>query len=404
MIGSNDNVHRSGWRRARAAVLFLLGYAALAAVVAAPVVPQDPQSILERLPPRDGAVWDEIRALHLALAENPADAQVAANLARSYLALNRGVGDPRLVAYASRALARWDGDAAPPVDVALERALIAQTEHRFDAARAELAALLERAPRSAQAWLALAALDTVQGRYADAKRSCTRLVLLQDPVVAGACLAAVQTTTGEAAAAYRFLTETLARPQTLDAETSAWLATLAAETAEGLDLHEDAERHFRAALAASEPQPSIYLLTAYADFLLRRGRPAAVIELLDEAPPADSLWLRLALAEARTGRRAAERLVALRYRLELALRGDERAHAREAAYFALYLDYDAPRALVLALDNWTVQREPIDARLVLEAAAAAGSPSAAQLVRDWLLSHGVAAGEPAASSTSWGAL
>ena len=373
-----------------AAVLFLLSNAALGVAIAAPVVPTDAAVILERLPPRDGAAWDDIRVLHAALAENPADAAVAAELARHYLALNRSVGDPRLVAYASRALARWDGVAAPPVEVALERALIAQTEHRFDAARAELVALLDRSPRAAQAWLALAALDTVQGRYADAKRSCTRLVLLQDAVVAGACIAAVQAMTGQAAAAYRFLTETLARPRALDAESTAWLATLAAETAEGLGFHEDAERHFRRALAASEREPSIYLLTAYADFLLRRERPAAVIELLDGAPPADPLLLRFALAEKRAGRSAVERVATLRYRLELSLRGDDRAHAREAAFFALYLDDDAPRALRLALDNWTVQREPIDARLVLEAAAAAKMPSAGQPVRDWLTSQGAA--------------
>lgn len=393
MIGSNDSVYRSGWRRVRAAVLFLLGYAALAAVVAAPVVPSDPESILERLPPRDGAVWDKIRALHLALAQKPDDAGVAAELAHSYLAINRSVGDPRLVAYASRALAHWNAAAEPPVDVALERALIAQTEHRFDAARAELVALLERSPRSAQARLSLAALDTVQGRYVDAKRSCSRLLLLQDAAVTGACFAAVQVVTGEADAAYRFLTETLGRPEALDAESRAWLTTLAAEAAERLGLHGEAERHYRAALAASGLEPSIYLLTAYSDFLLRRGRPAAVVELLENAPLADTLLLRLALAEARLGSGRAEHVATLRYRLELALRGDDRAHAREAAFFALYLDDDSPRALSLALDNWTVQRESIDARLVLEAAAAAKMPSAAQPARDWLASQGVEAGD-----------
>ena len=401
MIGSNDSVYRSGWRRVRAAILFLLGCAALAAVVAAPIVPSDPNSILERLPPRDGAVWDEIRALHLALAQNPADAGVAAKLAQSYLALNRSVGDPRLVAYASRVLAQWNGVAAPPVEVALERALIAQTEHRFDAARAELAAVLDRSPRSAQAWLALAALDTVQGRYAEAKRSCARLVLLEDAAVTGACFAAAQAMTGEAAAAYRFLTESLARPQLLDGESAAWITTLAAETAERLGMNEEAERHYRAALAANELEPSIYLLTAYSDFLLRRGRPAAVVGLLATAPPADTLLLRLALAEARLGSGRAEHVATLRYRLELALRGDDRAHAREAAFFALYLDDDAPRALSRALDNWTVQRESIDARLVLEAATAAEMPDAAQPVREWLASHGVEAGGLAGDT--WGA-
>ena len=366
---SNHRVCRSGWRRLRAAVLSLLGAAIIGAAVATPVVPNDPALILERLPPRDGAAWDEIRALHAELAASPGNTRVAAELARRYLERNRSVGDPRLVAYASRALEHWDGVAVPPVDVALERALIAQTEHRFDAARAELLALVDRAPRSAQAWLALAAIDTVQGRYPDAKRSCGRLVLLQDAIVAGACFAAIQTMTGDADAAYRFLSVCLARPESLDAESTAWLATLAAETADALGLHEAAGGHYRVAVAA-EPEPSIYLLTAYADFLLLREQPAAVIELLEQAPPADSLLLRLALAKTRAGRDASQHVATLRYRLELALRGDDRAHAREAAFFALYLDHDAPRALKLALDNWTVQREAIDARLVREAGGA----------------------------------
>jgi Tfp pilus assembly protein PilF len=402
MIGSNDIiVRRSGWRRVRAAVLFpLLGTVALGAVGAAPVVPNDATQILERLPPRAGEAWDGIRTLHSALAANPAEPSVAAELAQRYLILNRSVGDPRLVAYASHALAPWDGDAAPPVEVALERALIAQTEHRFDAARAELRLLLERAPRSAQAWLALAALDTVQGRYADAKRSCAHLVLLQDATVAGACFAAVQAVTGEAAAAYRLLTESLARPE-LGAEMTGWLATLAAETAERLDLHEDADRHYRTALAASGAEPTIYMLTAYADFLLRRARPTAVIALLEGAPPADPVLLRLALAEIRAGRDPVERIATLRYRLELARIGADRAHAREAAFFALYIDADATGALTLALDNWTVQREPIDARLVLEAAMAAKNPGAARPVRDWLASHGTELGALMPSSDGW---
>jgi hypothetical protein len=129
------------------------------------------------------------------------------------------------------------------------------------------------------------------------------------------------------------------------------------------------------------------MLTAYADFLLRRGRSAAVIALLEGAPPADPVLLRLALAEIRAGLDATERIATLRYRLELASSGTDRAHAREAAFFALYIDADATRALTLALDNWSVQREPIDARLVLEASAAAKDIGAGQPVLDWLASH-----------------
>ena len=221
MIGSSDNRGLSEWMaaRSRRRPFSRSCSVALGAAVAAPFVPNDAALILERLPPRDGAAWDEIRALHAALAQNPADASVAAELARRYLdaqSQRRRSAPRRLREPRARALGRKL--AAPPVDVALERALIAQTEHRFDAARARArrSCSSARRARRRRGWRS-PRIDTVQGRYADAKRSCARLVLLQDAVVAGACFAAVQAMTGEAAAAYRFLTESLARPESLDA-------------------------------------------------------------------------------------------------------------------------------------------------------------------------------------------
>jgi hypothetical protein len=65
------------------------------------------------------------------------------------------------------------------------------------------------------------------------------------------------------------------------------------------------------------------------------------------------------------------------------LRGDV-SHRREEARFALHLSKRASDALRLAEANWTVQREPWDARLLLEAALAAGAPISARPVLDWL--------------------
>jgi hypothetical protein len=165
---------------------------------------------------------------------------------------------------------------------------------------------------------------------------------------------------------------------------TSWLATLAAETAASLGRVDDARAHFETALAASKPTPDLYLLTAYADFLLRQARFGEVIALLGTAPPADTVLLRLALAERRAGRDATQHIATLRYRLELALDGRDVAHAREAAFLALYLLDDPQRALALGLANWAVQHEAIDARLVIEAAAGARNPAAAAPVTDWL--------------------
>ncbi|MEO8466616.1 MAG: hypothetical protein ABI640_14825 [Gammaproteobacteria bacterium] len=383
MTGSEFQVSRFGRRRASAAVLFCAGLLGAAYANAAPHVPSDAAEVLERLPARDGAEWREIAALQAELAHAPRDAKLAAELAQRYLELFRAQGDPRLIAYAQRGLSAWNAAAEPPLEIGLKRAEIAQTEHRFDAARGELEQLAARAPRDARVWLTLAAIDVVRADYADARRECGRLVLLQDVAIAGGCVAAVQAMTGEADRAYQFVVGQLANANDLPQGIVAWLATLAAENADALGRAGDAETHYRSALR-TEAHPSVYLLVSYADFLLRAERPREVVKLLADAPPADPLLLRLAIAEKRMGHDVAKQLDVLGYRFELALNGLDTTHAREAACFALYLADKPDIALTSALANWSVQHEAIDARLVLEAALAAGRAEAARPVLEWL--------------------
>ena len=51
---------------------------------------------------------------------------------------------------------------------------------------------------------------------------------------------------------------------------------------------------------------------------------------------------------------------------------------------ALQLLDQAENALALAQENWTIQKEPADARLVLDAARAAKQPKGSAKVREWL--------------------
>ena len=64
--------------------------------------------------------------------------------------------------------------------------------------------------------------------------------------------------------------------------------------------------------------------------------------------------------------------------------------ARRRASLCDLLDRPA-RALQLARENWATQREPADARILLEAALAAGDPAAARPVLDWLERTGLRA-------------
>ena len=135
-----------------------------------------------------------------------------------------------------------------------------------------------------------------------------------------------------------------------------------------------AEREFRRALAL-ERDP--YTLAALADLLLDGRRAPEVVELL-RGCTADGLLLRLVEAEAAVGAPAlSDHLGVLRDRFASARSRGDTVHLREEARFALRLEHDAARAVRLARENWSMQREPADARLFVEAARAAGDPGAA---------------------------
>jgi hypothetical protein len=159
--------------------------------------------------------------------------------------------------------------------------------------------------------------------------------------------------------------------------------TRLAETEERLGDHAAAEAAFRQALALGVPD--VYLQAAHADFLLDRGRAAEVMVLLQDAGRADVLLLRLALAARAASDPRAPRLAAeLAARFEAARQRGDSTHEKEESRFLLALQGDVSRALVLAQHNWTVQREPADARVLLEAALAARHAAAAAPVLAWM--------------------
>ena len=70
-----------------------------------------------------------------------------------------------------------------------------------------------------------------------------------------------------------------------------------------------------------------------------------------------------------------------------ALRGD-RLHLQEEARFELTLRGNATRALELAQEDWKTQREPRDARVLMEIAIAAKQPAAARGALTWMRETG----------------
>lgn len=358
----------------------LLCLAALPAL-GAPRLPLDDREVLERLPLRaaDPAAA-ELRALRGAARAAPSDPQAVAALARRYFALAQAEGDPRYVGYAQAALAPWRGAADPPAQILLLRALLRQYRHDFDGALADLALALRQDPQLDEAHAWRAAIHMVRADYAAAARACKAL---GQSLQAEGCSAYVDATTGSTRAAYARLHAALARAARADPGERLWVLTRLAEMAVRLGDAAAAERHFRAALALERGDN--FLLAAYADFLLGQQRPGDAVALLKDRTRADTLLLRLALAEKalglpEAGRHAQE----LGERFAAASLRGERLHLAEEARYLLALRGDAPAALAAAVENWKTQREPRDALVLLQAAAATGDRAAAAPVLDWL--------------------
>ena len=365
----------------------LLCLSALA--TAAPYTPANDAQVLATVPARaSDPAARELAALRQAWRKQPNDLDTALRLAERSFAQVGAEGDPRYVGQAQAVLQPWWTLPDPPAAVRVLRAQLLQFDHRFDAALADLDAALAADPDNGTAWSWRTAILMVQADYAKARESCERLAPLASRLIAVACLAQVDAVTGHAAEAANHLRAALdANPQA-DAAERLWSLTRLAENEERRGAYPQAEAAFRAALALG--LSDVYLQAACADFLLDRGRPAEVLTLLADGARADVLLLRLALAAKAAGTRDASRWRdALAARFDAARQRGDTSHRKEESRFVLALQADTARALQLAQQNFAEQREPADARILLEAALAARQPDAARPVLDWMTTHRV---------------
>lgn len=356
---------------------------------AAPFLPATDDQVLERLPTSMELPARQLRVLREQLAQEPRNLKRATDLSQRYIEIGRAESDPRYYGYAQAALSPWWDQSQPPVPVLLLRATLRQHRHEFAAALDDLAQVLEAQPRNAQAWLTRAVIQQVQGHYAEARQSCARLSRLAESLVVAACIGNVMGLQGQGARAEQLLTQHLQSSPQADVQLRLWALTILAELESRRGEEEKAEKHFQEALGLGVRDS--YLLGAYADWLLDRGRLEDVRRLLQDETRTDGLLLRLVLAQRGLGDPTlANHLVDLKARFEAGRqRGDNSIHQREQARALLGLFDQADEALDLALRNWAAQREPWDARLVLEAALAARKPEAARPILDWLAQTGL---------------
>jgi tetratricopeptide (TPR) repeat protein len=352
------------------AILVLLVATGAAAQPAGPYTPASDAVMLQKVPAASDPAIRRIAGLRRASAAGPASARAADALARAYVEFGRKVGDAHYAGYAEAVIAPWiGGDDAPPA-LLVTQATILQYRHEFAAARALLDQATRADPTLAQAWLAMASLDMLQGDYVNAAVRCARAGRTGGRIVGQACAANVRLYGGQAEQGLAMLADVDTAGQ------GAWIEGLRAEGNERLGRWQKAEAHYRKALELAPGDN--YLLAGYADFLLDRGRAQDVVALLADYTESDTTYLRLALAHAAL---ASPKATMFRWtmaaRFEAYRLRESELFGREEARFLLHLAGDADAALAAALRNFERQREPADVRILLEAARVAGKPEAA---------------------------
>ncbi|MDQ6628698.1 MAG: hypothetical protein M3Z29_09660 [Pseudomonadota bacterium] len=371
-----------------AAGLFL--FCAAPSASALPITPSRDDEVVEVLPAAAGNRGEE-RQLRKRLAARPDDPVLALAVARRYLDQARESGDPRYAGLALAALRAWPDPAVAPFDILLMRATLQQYLHEFDAAVANLRLLLKRpaASRQPQAWLTLATVLRVQGRYADSDEACREVARAGATLYASACQAENAALRGEVDVSRQTLERLLADPR-LPNGARGWLLTSLAELEERDGRAGAADAAYRGVLRLG---PDSYASVAYADFLIAQKRPLDALKLLKGEARTDAVLLRLAIAGtlaaasrgpgSKTADSSAPDVAEMRDRIALANERPEARiyHGREQAMFALFVDHAPDRALSLARGDVANQREPLDLLVFAQAARAVGSAAAIQEAR-----------------------
>jgi hypothetical protein len=380
--------------RAAPAFLFLLIASPILAASNTPFTPSRDDVVLEHVA-RSSAANEEFRRLQQAAHAAPDSLAPALAFSRAAISLGNEEGDPRYFGYAQSALATWWDAPRPPSEVLLLRATILQWQHQFARAAQDLAAVIAADGAAvSQAHLTRATIELVQGDPATARRDCVALIDHVETLIAATCIASANSLSGRAAMVEASLRSAIEQSRDASPVALLWAWTEVAEIADRLGESDAAGGAYANALAVMQQRGhrDPYLLAAYADYLLDRGKDAEVVQLLGDLSRLDNLLLRLALAEDALGRRgdAAMRAKSLEHGNDLQRRFDETrqrgdfVHQREEAIYLLKLRHAPQQALAAAQENWRRQRELIDARVLLESASAAHDTRAEREVGEWL--------------------
>ena len=348
--------------------------------------PMSDDEVLERLRPAGALPSADASGSDSAKLRKAATTDLRAALAsaRTLGELGRSSGDPRLFGHAEAALAQWMAAPAVPSTAYVLRAAARGGRHDFEGAWRDLERAVRLDPRDGQAWLSRGVLASVRGDVLAALESCAGVGRSGAAFAEALCSGHALGLVGQLDEATQRVASAHARwGARASASERGWAHGLLGELSARRGAAGSAEAHMRAAWALERREPAARV--PLADLLLDLGRDQEAHELARPGSGThEGLALRRAIAEARLGHAPSNVTRVLAARFQEARAREDETHLREAAWFQLEVLRQPNEALRSALRNFAWQREPVDARLVLQAAYAAHAPSAAAVALEWL--------------------
>ena len=271
-----------------------------------------------------------------------------------------------------------------PTDALLLNAEIKEYRHEFTAALADLETVNEVSPHDPTARLMRSNIYQIQGYFEAAQTQC-RTLGPRAIAMSTICGLSLTSLSGDLEESYQALSKFVA-VQRMPPEIETWalgkLADMSIRSGRLMD-----------ALTYFERMPTEYSQTSalrsqLLDLLLKMKKPSSVLSLVAADEKSDGLVIRRLRAMKMLGMAwrglQTDRLERYFELLESQLMNP---HAREVAYYHLYLTEDFEQAFAAALENWRQQKEPIDTLLVLAAAQKAGKVSEVDAVTKWIVKN-----------------
>ena len=355
------------------------------AVNAEPYIPESDTQILEYLPKKlissDLKIDDLVKQFEL----KPTDEIKREELINAYLQKAKSTGDMRYVSYAQNRLEYWLQETPKSEKARFLNARLMQYEHKFKESIEELNSLLIEYPENTKAWSLLANLYLITGNYDAAKASCKQLSIRTNLTDALICQSNIMIRTGELRKSFKVLNTILPTANKMSAKRRLWLYTSLAEIMIQQGNNEKAGQYLEQAMSLVKDNDfhDAYLSRLNVDYLIQNHKYKKAFSLIYDENNDTALMIRSAMLAKKLDDYVIfdSNKATLSQIFNVEKRRGQSQHLREQALFNLVILESSSIALELAKQNWSVQKEPEDARILMKSALAVGDIEQIQLIK-----------------------